>query len=317
MSSTTGKRGSPSVRVRQYAEIRALDEAKKVPWRLLANAANDYTEWQVLALWVRAILDVSEHLPAEIASELERRSPALLSELESRLGTVVPPRGGAAWEAVTDWAESTAFVEAKRDRWLNATRYFSSKSLSSMKAWSYWESIHRQWEGEKPETLPTYQGWASATSAVGRLSNPASDAQKVLDSIRQMPQARWQIMSDAFDELTALCLWIEIVLGTGQIGAALVSRELKVRYPRCDTASIQDSVFAMPAFIDWVIAYGAPFAGEQPPLSALAYNTKSHPAYYARCNYAAHCRAVWSGAHLERLPSFESWRDAADEYFER
>ena len=313
----TGKRGSPSDRVRQYAEIQALDEAKKVPWKLLANAANDYTEWQVLALWVRAVVDVCEQMPAQVASEAERRSPTLLSELESRLGTVVPRRGGAAWEAVTDWAESNVFVEAKRDRWLNAIRYFSSKSLSSMKAWSYWESIHRQWEDEKPETLPTYQVWASATSAVSRLSNPASDAQKVLDSIRLLPEARWQIMSDAFAELTALCLWIEIVLGKGKTGAALVERELKVRYPRFDTASIQDSAFAIPALIDWVIRYEAPFAAEQPPVSALAYHTRSHPAYYARRNYAAHCRTVWGGALLERLPSFKSWREAADQYFER
>lgn len=294
-----------------------MDEAKKVPWRLLTNAANGYTEWQVFALWLRAVLEFCEELPAEVANEVETRSPALLSQLESKLGTLERPRGSAAWEAVIDWAESTVFLDAKREKWLNAIRYFSSRSLLSMKAWSYWETVHRQWQDEAPESLPTYQEWASAISAVGRLSNPEADAQTVLDSIRQVPEARWQMMSDAFAELTALCLWIEIVLGTGQIGAALAARELNVRYPRFDTSSFQDSAFAVSAVTDWVIARESPFAGSQPPLSALAYHTKNHPAYYARRNYAAHCRAVWSGAHFDRLPSFGEWRDAADEYFER
>ena len=316
MASTAGKRGSSADRVRQYAEIRALDEAKRVPWRFLANAADEYTEWQFFALWLRAVMDVSEALPVEIAHEVKVRSPAMLSLLGDRLRSFEPSRGGATWEVVTDWAESTVFVAAKRDGWLNAIRYFSSRSLLSMKGWSYWESIHREWQDEKPESLPTYQEWASATSAVDRLENPESDAQNALDSIGLMPEARWQMMSDAFADLTALCLWMETVLGIGQMGTALVAGELKIRYPRFDISMIQDSASAISAITDWVIAREMPFAGSQPPLSALAYLTKCHPAYYARRNYAAHCRAVWSSAHFARLPSFGEWRDAADEYFE-
>jgi hypothetical protein len=317
MSSTAGGRGSPSERVRQYAEVRALDEAKKVPWRLLANAADEYTEWQIFALWLRAVLNVCEVLPAEVANEVETRSPALLSQVQSRFDILAPPRGGAVWEAVNDWAESTVFVEAKRDRWLNAIRYFSSTSLSSMKAWSYWESIHRRCQEQKPEYLLTYPEWISATYAVRRLSNPEGDAQKVLDSIGMMPEARWQLMFEAFAELTALCLWIETVLGIGQMGAALVTRELKVRHPGFEISSIQNSGAAISGFMEWVIASEVPFVGSHLPLTALAYQTKRHPAYHARRNYAAQCRAVWSGVHFDRLPSFEEWRDAADAYLKR
>ena len=317
MSSTAGQRDSPSDRVRQYVEIRALNQAKRVPWRILAQGATQYTEWQVFALWLRAVLDICERLPPEVANEIEIRSSALLAQLESGLDNFAPPRGSAAWEAVTAWAESNVFVEAKRDKWLNAIQYFSSRSLSSMKAWSYWEDTHRQWRNEKPENLPTYQEWASATSAVSRLSNPESDAQEVLDSIRLMPEAKWQLIFDAFAELTALCLWIETVLWTGQMGVAVVGRELKVRHPSFDISIIQNSGVAISALTDWVVANEVPFAGSQPPLSALAYHTKSHPAYYARLNYAAHCRSVWSSADFDRFPSFGDWRDAADEYVER
>ena len=80
MSSTTGQRGNPSDRVRQHAETRALNEAKRVPWVVLANAAEEYTEWQVFALWVRALLDACEGLPAEVAAEVATRSPDLFQE---------------------------------------------------------------------------------------------------------------------------------------------------------------------------------------------------------------------------------------------
>ena len=244
-----------------------------MPWVVLANAAEEYTEWQVFALWVRAVLDACEGLPAEVAAEVETRSPDLFSRIASAVDNVALSRGSVAWEIVTDWVESNAFVRAKRERWLNAIRYFSSRSLSSMKAWSHWEDMHRQWREKKPETLPTYEVWVSAASAVGRLSNPESDAQKVLDSIRLVPEEKWQQMFDAFAELTTLCLWIEILLGAGKTGAELVAEELAVRYPRFDTCSIQNRPAAISSFAEWVLAHEPPFANAQQFLFALSYQT--------------------------------------------
>ena len=193
--------------------------------------------------------------------------------------------------------ESNAFVRAKRERWLNAIRYFSSRSLSSMKAWSHWEDMHRQWREKKPETLPTYEVWVSAASAVGRLPNPESDAQTVLDSIRLVPEETWRRMLDAFAELTTLCVWIEILLGAGQIGAEFVSEELAVRYPRFDTCGIPEPTGSGMStfFAESILTHRLPFANAQQFLFALSYQTKQHPAYYARCSYAAQCRSLWRG----------------------
>ena len=316
MSPGRGQRGSPADRVRRQAEIRALDEASTVPWKILADAAGEYTEWQVFALWLRAVLDACEGLPVEVASEIETRSPVLASRI-GMPGNTALTRGSRAWEDVTHWAESNVFIKAKGERWLNAIRYFSSKSLLSMKAWSYWEEIQRRWRSEKPEALPSYQQWMNATAAVSRLSNPESDAQKVLDSVRRIPEPRWQQMFDAFVELTTLCLWMEILLEAGQAGAELVGRELTIRYPLFPTFSIHDPAPAISGLMEWVIDCESPFAKAQPPLLALDYHLKSHPAYYARRRYAARCRDLWGDGHFDHLPSFEEWRDAADGFFER
>ena len=316
MSPGRVQRGNPADRVRRQAETRALDEARTVPWKILADAAGEYTEWQAFALWLRALLDACEGLPVEVALEIEKRSPVLASRTRMP-GNTSLSRGSRAWQDVIDWAESNIFVQAKGERWLNAVRYFSSKSLLSMKVWSYWEEIDRRWRDEKPEALPSYQQWMNATAAVSRLSNPESDAQKVLDSVRLIPELRWQQMLDAFLELTTLCLWMEILLGVGQAGKELVARELTIRYPRFASFSIQKAAAAISALTKWVIDCESPFAMAQPPLSALDYHLKCHPAYHARRRYAARCRGLWGDGHLDRLPSFAEWTDAADGFFER
>jgi hypothetical protein len=292
-----------------------LDEGRKVPWRTLANAAEEYTEWQVFALWLRAVLDAGEALPAEIAIEIEKRSPALLSRIDSEL-RITAALGARVWEVVTEWTEAEVFAEAVRGGWLNAIRYFSSKSLLYIKAWSYWEGV-QQWRMNKPQLLPNYARWTSSVSAVSRLSNPDSDIQKVLDSVRSIPQAKWQRTFDAFMELTTLGLWIEILMGAGRTGADWVLRELTVRYPRFDFSNVKYSKAMVSAATDWAIEHEELFTGAEPAMPALSYHIKCHPAYYARRNYAAHSRGLWVSGHFDRLPSFAEWRSAADEYFER
>jgi hypothetical protein len=317
MSLRARQRGSPADRVRRRVELRALDEALKVPWKILANAANEYTQWQVFALWLRAVLDVCEALSAEVALEIEKRSPFLVSQIESELGNAGRSVGAHVWECVTQWAEANVFAEPTREGWMNAVRYFSSKSLLSIKAWSYWEEVHRQWRIAIPRPLPNYDRWTSSVSSVTQLSNPENEAQRILDSVRRIPEASWQQQFDTFLELTTLCLWIEILLGAERTGAELVAQELKRRYPRFDSSGIRDSKTTISAFTDWVLGQEPPFVGEDPPLLALGYHIKCHPAYYARRNYAAHCRGLWSGGHFDRLPSFAEWRNAADGYSDR
>jgi hypothetical protein len=51
-------------------------------------------------------------------------------------------------------------------------------------------------------------------------------------------------------------------------------------------------------------------------LAALSFHVSHHPAYPAMRTYALHCHDVWPVECPDHLPSFEEWRQAADEYFE-
>lgn len=303
-------------RVRRQIESRALNEAKKVPWRILAEAADEYTDWQIFALWLRAVLDSCDTPPPEIALETQNRSPILLTRIASYLHENASPLGFRIWEEVIYWVEANVFAEAKLGKWLNAVRYFSSSSLLSMKAWSYWEEVDERWRAARPQPVPDYEQWRHSALSVTRLSNPEGDIQMVIDSVRSISAPRWEQLFGAFMDLTTLCLWIEILLGMGSTGEELVVRELARLYPSFDASSIKNSNSPISLLTEWVFTHAAQFADIESLLPALSYHVKYHPAYHARRSFAGCCRELWSNGHLVP-PSFADWTKEADSYFER
>jgi hypothetical protein len=140
-----------------------------VSWRIMVEAADRYTDWQVFTLWLRAVLDASEALPAKVTVEIQKRSPSLMPRIAPHFREDVSALGSRIWEEATQWAEANVFADAKREGWLNAIRYFSAKSLLSVKAWSYWEEVGRKWQTAPPRVLPNYEQWRASVSSVRRL----------------------------------------------------------------------------------------------------------------------------------------------------
>src|SRR5450755_366995 len=96
-------------RVRHQTELRALEQARRVTWRRLAAVADEYTEWHVFGLWVRAVVEATGSIPAIVAQEVESRTPLLLAGIAPDLDVVVRNGGGpgaGTWEAVSRWTET-------------------------------------------------------------------------------------------------------------------------------------------------------------------------------------------------------------------
>src|ERR1039457_99260 len=152
--------GSLIDRVRHQTESRALDQAKRVPWKRLAAAADEYTDWQVFTLWLRAVVEAASSIPDIVAQELESITPQLLGRIRFGVEAAVKNREGTGariWQDVSLWAEMNIFIAAKRAGWLDAVRFFSSMSLRSMQAWSHWENVDKEWRGIAPVQFPSYQ----------------------------------------------------------------------------------------------------------------------------------------------------------------
>src|ERR1051326_2053803 len=156
-------------RVAKEAERVALAQAERVHWKLLLETAENYTEWQVFSLWLRAVVDAAQGLPATVIQEMDSRAPGFLDGLHPTLD-VEFARGARAgtrtWQDISLWADMNMFIEAKRGGWLDAVRHFSSMSLRSMKAWSHWEDVDRRWRKATPEELPGLERWRQQVDGV-------------------------------------------------------------------------------------------------------------------------------------------------------
>ena len=307
-------------RVRHQTERRALEQVTRVPWKRLAAAADEYTDWQVFMLWLRAVVEAACSIPDMVAQEMESRTPQLLGRIRRGVEAAVRNGDGAGtriWQDVSLWAETNIFITANRAGWLDAVRYFSSMSLRSMKAWSYWENVDRQWRAATPPQFPTYPQWLCEVAAVVRLSNPDSLAQEVLDAVRGMSEAEWNNLLNGFSDLMAFSLWMELMLDMEGPTSGLVSKELAERYRGFSLSpQTMGSKEVVRALNEWVLDHALAIAGQKQVLAALSFHVSHHPAYPAMRSYTLHCHDVWPHECAHHPPSFEEWREAADEYFE-
>jgi hypothetical protein len=307
-------------RVRLRNERRALQQAKLVPWKTLAATAEQYTDWEVFTLWLRAVVDAARHIPTDVARELESRAPLVLEHI--RLGTDAVAKGandlgGKIWQAAGAWAEMNIFLGPKREGWLDAVQYFSSSSLRSMKAWSHWESVDKQWGAAPPNAFPNYVQWQSEVAALTRLSDGNSLAQQVLETVHSVPEAEWTEHLLGFSDLVAFSLWMELVLDIEGSTSSHVARELADRYRGFRISTSTGSKEAVRALHQWVSEHRVVDSNQEELLAALSFHVRNHPAYPAMRRYAQHCHDLWPTQCPDHLPSFDEWREAADGYFER
>jgi hypothetical protein len=305
-------------RVRDQTERRALEQARRVPWKRLAAAADEYTEWQVFTLWLRAVVEEAKGVPDVVAQEVESRTHQLLGHIRSEIEAAMTNGSGAGariWQDVSQWAEANVFITAKRAGWLDAVRYFSSVSLRSMKAWSHWERIDQQWRVATPKQFPTYAEWQCDVAAVSRLSNPDT-AQHLLDSVRATSEVVWTRLLCGFSDLIAFSLWMELVLDIEGPASGLASKELGERYVGFSLPGAAiGSKEAVRALNEWVLAHGLAIADQEKLLAALSFRVSHHTAYHAMRRYASHCHDAWLDEYSSHLPAFEEWRETADAYF--
>src|SRR6266496_6461676 len=100
--------GSLIDRVRHQTECRALEQAKRAPWKRLDIAADEYTEWQVFAVWLRAVVEAARSIPAMVTREVESRAPKLLRRVRPHVEAALKNGSGAGariWQDVNVWAE--------------------------------------------------------------------------------------------------------------------------------------------------------------------------------------------------------------------
>ncbi|HZT32734.1 MAG TPA: hypothetical protein VFA33_22795 [Bryobacteraceae bacterium] len=300
----------------EHVKARALDQARHVPWRRLAHAVDEANQWEAFNLWLRAVADAARCIPPVIERELEARIPGLLAQHHSEMGaaSIQGALGYWLWNLVGTWVTVNLFLEPKLQGWLDAIPFFLSKSLPYMKAWAHWGRVNREWRTNPPLEWPTFEQWQSDIAAVTQLADPDSVPQRVLEAVSSVSAPEWERLLTTFFDLMAFSMWMELILDLEGPNSRLVSEEIGMRYQGFSLSNSELSSEETVRELNlWVIERDIAVKGES-LLAALSWHAQHHPAYYALRNYVMHCHDAWPDDHPSRLPAFDDWRKAADNY---
>jgi hypothetical protein len=305
--------GGQFTSVHEQFRQQALEQARRIPWPRLLTAVDQYNDWQVFSLWLRAVVDAARSVPPVVERELDTRIPGFLARIEQDIGESLEDKPGhRLWNLIDSWVNANVLLAPKVGGWLDAVHYFASMSLAYMKAWAHWERVDAEWCRNAPAEWPTYRRWQEDVAAVECLPNPDSAPQQVLDAVRSVSAAEWERMRSAFFDLIAFSLWMELILDLAGPSSKLVADELARRYRyfrfTCPDLSSSEAVRELNS---WVVGH-AIGANDEKLLAALSWHVQHHPAYYAIRNYAVHCHDTWPDNYPSRLPSFDAWRHVTE-----
>jgi hypothetical protein len=313
-------RGRIRDRVLQKRERLALEQSKRVPWKQLAQVVEEYTDWQVFGLWLRAVAEAAHGIPPVAAEELDARIPQFVFHTQTPSTASETATGGVGldvWQEFSLFVEKEKFSESERDGWLDAVRHFSSMSLRSMQAWAHWEAADRGWRANPPQAYPDYSLWERQVAGVERLSNIESLAQRVLDAVRKLPGPEWRNLLRRFSELMAFLIWLELIIEIDGPKSSLASHELTNRFPGFSAPRRSGARTLVRALNQWVMEQLLGISDKEEILEALSFHVRNHPEYPAMLQYASRCHSDWRAAPPDHLPSFDEWRAAATEFAEK
>jgi hypothetical protein len=114
--------------VREQVKTTALDQARRIPWRRLADAVEEANRWQIFRLWVRGAVDAARSIPLVVEHEIETRIPGFLGRVEAdmRVALQQDAPGHRLWNPIDAWVTVNVLRDAKSQGWPDVVDYFSS-----------------------------------------------------------------------------------------------------------------------------------------------------------------------------------------------
>jgi hypothetical protein len=298
-----------------YEQLRkvVLEQERTVSLRRLKEAIEEYNQWQVFQLWLRAVVDAARNLPPVVEQEIQSRIPGFLKDCQAEMRAAMEQDrpGGALWNLVGSWTNATTFLHPRSEGWMEALIFFASRNMVYIKAWSHWDTVNLEWQANPPAEWPSYEQWQQDVAALSRLSNPDSEQQLVLNAILSVPVAEWERLLSAFLEMTVFAVWMELMLDLEGPQSGLLSEELSKRYPEFSFGEIGFSPGeAVREFLTWTIDHKIGVENED-LVGALNWHIQNGPEIDFMQIYASDCHAAWSKEYPRRLPGFEDWRTEA------
>ena len=284
------------------ATRQARRQLLRVSWNPFHKACEEYPRWQGLSLWTRAVVACHEQTPAEVLGTLRKHCPEFVeSEAFVREPNLIGFR-------LLEWVHNTKFGDAKEQGWLDALTFYGVRHLRSRAVWDYWEHCESGPGRMFSIRFPPFDEWWQSAMEM-----------KLCGDIRcrEIGPAIQE-----FIELETMAMWLRpLVTADIRLTHGMVS-ELESRLRgvlwRSHALSSPESNSNPSNWLSVVRTAKKRWLKEAQGTGCLACFTEllqSHPRPIRLRAYARHCEQSRPRICLQRYPSFQDWRSAADHYF--
>jgi len=127
----------------------------------LADAVEQYVEWQVFACWVRPLSGATIEVPRCVATQLERRCPGFL---KPRISDDIKSRDGKARARghLMAWIEDHFFSEAKKEGCFDMILMQARNHPLYARIVQYSERWNKSWPENPTAVYPSFVQWRHA-----------------------------------------------------------------------------------------------------------------------------------------------------------
>jgi hypothetical protein len=183
------------------------------------------------------------------------------------------------WNLVGAWIATHVLLQPKVEGWLNAVNFYSSRTMTYMKAWEYCDRMTREWRTNPPADWPSYERWQNDVAAVTQMRNPDGEPQRILDAMLSVPGAEWETMLSQYRDIVVFGVWMELVLDLEGPQSPVVAWALAAQYAGfAFSSSDLPSAEAVRELLAWVIRNVVRSPSEE-VMGALGWLIKRHPEY--------------------------------------
>ena len=302
------------------AKERAQQQARRVPWRLLAAFQKQYIESECFLFWMRSIEETAGHLPVSVRKAIREEYPIFLDDEEECPGTGTD---GRVWKRLEGWIFDNAFAEVRREGWMQAVVDYALLDRRYLRSEAYWLLCVAQWKRSKPSSYPSFERWRRAAFRTSELTIVRPRLREILRPVKHVSADDFSDVVESWVDWDEFASWARPALEQPSAIARSVRHELRRRCPGFlgfDSAERQ----GQPAgrctsslrLVDWIGTQFFSRPRREGWLSAVRYYAERHPHWIRAMDYSRHWERDWRASLNKTYPTFEQWRRDVDNFVE-
>jgi len=311
----------PEVNEQMEARRRVADQqAKRIPWRRLQEMRNEYVACKQFYFWARSIMEASSGISPSLATTLRRRLPGFM-EHENEYAKTHNNEKRLPWQRLSEWIDEQVFESPLKDGWLDAVTFYAVRDPRYQRAAAYWAECQRRWKRKSPPSYPTFKAWTRAAEKCSYASLLHPEVRLILKPSMVVPPQRFSTELERYVDWHAFVYWCRSALEAGPPLPRSVSLKIAEKCPaflREDKRHRGERT--PPESWNRLVAWGQENLFQEARnggwFDALVFCAGHHARKIRTEEYWAHWKSEKTRLPSSSYPSFEAWRQAADDYID-